>query len=377
MAVRIPFLDLGAMHDEIRDDLDRVWTDTVDQSAFVGGDAVARFEAEFARYCGVGHCVGVANGTDALELVLRALAVGPGDEVVLPTNTFFATLEAVRLVGARPVLVDVDPATLLMRVDAAEAAITPRTAAVIAVHLFGQTVDLDAFADLSARTGVPLIEDAAQAHGARWDDRVAGSAGIAACFSFYPGKNLGALGDGGAVVTDDPRLEAVVRSLANHGRDPTSARGHGRVGRNSRLDGLQAGVLSAKLGHLDAWNARRRQIWDRYTAALAGTAAEPVRQSARATSVHHLAVVRVPERDEVRRRLAESGIATGVHYPVPCHRLPPFGPDEHVPLAVAERAAGEILSLPMYPQLSDGDVDTVAARLTEVLGEVRERSGVS
>lgn len=363
----IPFLDLRATHDELRGELDRVWSDTVDASGFVGGDAVARFEREFATYCGTDRCVGVANGTDAIELVLRALDIGPGDDVIVPANTFFATAEAVHLAGARPVFVDVDPDTLLLTAETAAAALTPRTAAIVVVHLYGQPVDLDAFAALAERTGVALVEDAAQAHGARWLDRPAGSVGVAGCFSFYPGKNLGALGDGGAVVTDDPALEARVRSLANHGRDHASPRGHAVVGRNSRLDGLQAGLLSRKLPRLDGWNERRRHLWTRYVRALEGGPATPVAIDPRSTSSIHLAVVQVDDRDQVRRRLRELGVATGIHYPVPCHRLPPLGPDEHAGLPVAEAAADRILSLPMYPQLSDAQVDAVVERIGRVL----------
>jgi dTDP-4-amino-4,6-dideoxygalactose transaminase len=358
MTDRIPFMDLHALHEDLRPELDRVWSGTLASSGFVGGEAVDRFEDEFARYVGSRHAIGVANGTDALELVLRGLGIGAGDEVIVPANTFYATAEAVHMAGALPVFVDVDPDTLLTTPAIVEAAVGARTAAVIVVHLFGQPVDLDGFRALSERLGVPVIEDSAQAHGARWGERRAGSAGVAGCFSFYPGKNLGALGDGGAVVTDDADLAARVRSLANHGRDPSSPGGHGLVGRNSRLDGLQAGVLSCKLPHLDGWNARRREIWSVYETRFAGGPVVPVTVDARATSVHHLAVVRVRERDTVRSRLDDHGVATGIHYPVPCHRLPPV--DGHHPLPEVERAADEILSLPMYPHLDAVTARTVA-----------------
>jgi dTDP-4-amino-4,6-dideoxygalactose transaminase len=366
----VPFLDLRAAHDELRPELDRVWADTLDHSGFVGGPELEGFEEEFGRYCSHRLAIGVANGTDALELVLRALGVGVGDEVVVPANTFYATAEAVYQVGADPVFVDVDPSALLVTAEAVEAAIGPRTAAIIVVHLFGQSVDLDAFERLSQRTGIPLVEDAAQAHGARWGDRVAGSVGVAGCFSFYPGKNLGALGDGGAVVTADPDVAATVRSLSNHGRDAGHPTGHRAVGRNSRLDALQAGVLRRKLPRLDDWNRQRRSIWSRYVDGFAGTAVRPLAIPDRCTSVHHLAVVRVPRREEVRRRLSGAGVATGVHYPVPCHRLPPLDDGTHAPLPVTEAAAGEILSLPMYPQLPDHAIDVVIERVRDAVDDL-------
>lgn len=366
----IPFLDLAALHDEVRPQLDEVWARTVDQSAFIGGSQVAAFEEQFATYCGRRFAVGVANGTDAIELTLRALGIGPGDEVIVPANTFYATVEAVHHVGAQPVFVDVDAETLLMTPGKTEPALSARTAAIIVVHLFGATVDLDAFAALAGRAGVALVEDAAQAHGARWQDEVAGSVGVAGCFSFYPGKNLGALGDGGAIVLDDPELARRLRSLSNHGRDDASPRGHSVVGRNSRLDGLQAGLLSTKLPRLDGWNERRRELWSLYEKGFAGSPVTPVTVDSNSTSVHHLAVVRVPARDEVRRRLTEAGVATGIHYAVPCHRLPPLGPRQHSPLAVAEEAAEQILSLPMFPQLGEERAHIVIERVLDAVSGV-------
>jgi dTDP-4-amino-4,6-dideoxygalactose transaminase len=372
-ATSVPFLDLRVLHDELRPELDAVWTSALDHSGFIGGEPVERFEVEFAAFCRRAHAIGVANGTDALELVLRGLGIGVGDEVIVPANTFYATAEAVYLVGADPVFIDVEADTLLAPPSAIEAALTSRTAAVIAVHLFGQTVDLDGYRAVADHAGIALIEDAAQAHGARWRQHPAGSVGVAGCFSFYPGKNLGALGDGGAIVTDDPGLAAALRSLANHGRDASTPLGHGRVGRNSRLDALQAGVLSAKLPRLNAWNAHRRRIWGRYAEGLTGSGASPLVVPAGSTSVHHLAVVRVRDRDLVRSRLTDQGIGTGVHYPVPCHRLPPLVPDQHRPLPVAEQAADEILSLPMYPQLTDDQVSRV---IEAVIAATREHADV-
>lgn len=371
----VPFLDLRAGNDEVRDDLDRCWQTAVDQSGFVGGDAVSVFEMAFARYCGQPHAVGVANGTDALTLILQGLGVGAGDEVIVPTNTFIATPEAVSNVGATPVFIDVDPATLLMQPDRVRGAITDRTAAVMAVHLYGQMVDMVGLAEVCREARLHLIEDAAQAHGARRDGHVAGSLGIAAAFSFYPGKNLGALGDAGAIVTADRELAAVIRSLANHGRSETSASEHLRIGSNSRLDSLQASLLTVKLDRLDDWNEQRRSV-HRWYRELLPAGATPVSVAGSSEPVHHLEVVQVDHRDDVRVRLAEAGIATGIHYPVPCHRLAAFSDseprdpndDRQTPhLAVSEAAAGRILSLPMYPQMGRDAVVAVCDALGRAL----------
>lgn len=359
----IPFLDLGAMHAEIRDELETAWRSIADTGRFIGGEPVERFEADWASYCGTGCAVGVANGTAALELGLMALGIGRGDEVIVPTNTFIATASAVAAVGAEPVFVDVDPATLLLSADGVAAAIGPNTAAVIVVHLYGQPADMDAVNAVAARAGIAVIEDAAQAHGATWRGRRTGSLGTLGCFSFYPGKNLGAFGDAGAVVTDDRALAERLRSLANHGRSRSNPYFHQYRGGNHRLDALQAAVLSAKLPRLDQWNARRRRIMARYGALLAGAPVAIPPVAAEALSSHHLAVVRVAERDRVRQHLADAGIATGIHYPIPCHRQPAFGDAAHAPLPVAEKAADEILSLPLYPHLGDADI----ARVAEVL----------
>jgi dTDP-4-amino-4,6-dideoxygalactose transaminase len=366
----IPFLDMGAMHAEVREDLDERWRATIDSSGFVGGAAVSEFEAEFAQFCDCRIAVGVANGTDALELILRGLGIGPGDEVIVPTNTFFATAEAVCNVGASPVFIDVEPTTLLMTSSLVAEAITSRTAAVIAVHLFGQMPEMDAIAATCRARGIHLVEDAAQAHGATWNGARAGSFGVAAAFSFYPGKNLGALGDGGAVVTNDAALADRIRSLANHGRSVDGGQDHAVIGVNSRLDALQASALSVKLGRLSDWNQRRRHVHDWYRDALP-EGAVALRIASEAGAVHHLEVVQVDGRDEVRDRLADAGVATGIHYPVPCHRLPVFR--DRVPqqsLPVAEAAAGRILSLPMFPHLDRPTVETICSRLGEVLGKV-------
>ena len=253
-AMDVPFIDLAAMTGEVRAAVSDAWRGLLDSNRFIGGEAVDRFESEWAAYCGTTQAIGMANGTDAIQLTLRALGIAEGDEVIVPANSFVATAEAVVLAGATPRFADVDPATLLLNADALTAALTNRTRAVIVVHLYGQMVDMDAIGRVAERAGIAVIEDAAQAHGATWRGRSAGSVGIAGCFSFYPGKNLGAFGDAGAVVTSDAALAARLRSLRDHGRAGGSHYDHAYLGTNSRLDALQAVVLSAKLARLDDWN---------------------------------------------------------------------------------------------------------------------------
>jgi dTDP-4-amino-4,6-dideoxygalactose transaminase len=365
--MHIPFLDLRQMHAEIAGELEPVWRSVLDSGGFIGGELIERFEAAWAGYCGTSRAVGLASGTAALELSLRALDIGPGDEVVLPTNTFIATASAVANVGATPVFVDVDPASLLMTAGDVSAALSPRTAAVIAVHLYGQPADMDALAEVARRAGIAVIEDAAQAHGATWNGRRAGGLSTVGCFSFYPGKNLGAYGDAGAIVTNDAALADRVRSLANHGRAANDAGLHEHRGGNHRLDTLQAAVLLAKLPHLDRWNAQRRAAAERYRRLLADLPVALPAVADGASSSHHLAVIRVPERDAVRRHLAAAGIATGIHYPIPCHRQPAFAEQAERHLPVAEAAAAEILSLPMYPHLPAAAIDRVVEGLSQAV----------
>ncbi|MEP7177949.1 MAG: DegT/DnrJ/EryC1/StrS family aminotransferase, partial [Pseudonocardiales bacterium] len=321
-------------------------------------------------YCGTTHAVGVANGTDAIHLTLRAMDIGEGDEVVVPANSFVATAEAVVLAGATPRFADVDPATLLITADELEAAVTSRTRAVIVVHLYGQMADMDSLSRAAERLGIEIIEDAAQAHGARWNGRCAGSVGRAGCFSFYPGKNLGAFGDAGAVVTPDPALAARLRALRDHGRASGSHYQHDYLGTNSRLDAVQAVVLSAKLERLDEWNEARRAIAARYRETIAETAADFVEEAPGAHGVYHLAVARVPQRDQVRQWLREQGIETGIHYPTPIHRLAPYEHPSARPLPIAEQAAEQVLSLPIFPHLTPAQVSHVCraiASLDELL----------
>jgi dTDP-4-amino-4,6-dideoxygalactose transaminase len=367
--MEIPFIDLGAMHHGLSVELDDAWVRIRRTDAFIGGEAVERFEAEWADYCAADHCVGIANGTAALELTLKAMDIGPGDEVIVPGNTFIATAEAVVAAGARPVFIDVDPATLLMTAEGVQAMITGRTAAVVVVHLYGQPADMDALGAVARAAGIAIIEDAAQAHGATWNGKPAGSQSDAGCFSFYPGKNLGAFGDAGAVVTQDPALARRIRMLSNHGRPAGAPHLHEMVGGTNRLDALQAAILSIKLKRLDDWNAGREHAMQLYRNALRDMPVEFVRTAPGARSCHHLAVIQVDRRDDLRRSLAAADIATGIHYPIPCHRQRPFLDERTPPLPVTERAAHRILSLPMYPHLTEEQVYHVAEAIGRAMAE--------
>jgi dTDP-4-amino-4,6-dideoxygalactose transaminase len=360
---KVPFLDMVAINSVLTGDLDNAWKTVLQHGYFVGGPEVERFENDFARYCEVAHCVGVGNGTDALELILAALGIGYGDDVIVPANTFVATVEAVCAVGARPVFVDVLPTTLQIDVDAVASAIGPATAAVIGVHLFGQMADCHALLRLTNRHGLALIEDASQSHGARLRGRRAGSLGVAGAFSFYPGKNLGALGDGGAVVTQDAGLADRIRQLANHGRSADDRHRHDQRGRNSRLDTLQAALLSVKLAGLDRANQARRLAMARYVRELPPWL-PPLGTHPEAESVFHLAVVRAEHRARVISDLDRNGIGWGIHYPIPCHRQPAYA-EFSESLPVVEQAAMEILSLPMSPTISDEQIDRVCTVLWE------------
>jgi dTDP-4-amino-4,6-dideoxygalactose transaminase len=368
-AARIPFTDLGAAAAEVWPAIADDYLECLLSGGYIGGPSVTAFERAWADYCGTGHAVAVGNGTDALLLTLTALGIGPGDEVVVPANTFIATAAAVVRAGAVPRFADVSEDTLLITPATLTAAITPRTRAVIVVHLFGQVPDMPALLAVAAAAGLMVIEDAAQAHGAEWDRRRAGSFGEAACFSFYPGKNLGAAGDAGAVVTSRPDLAERVRSLANHGRAAGAHYEHASVGVNSRLDALQAIMLLGKLARLESWTQARIALAGHYRRLLAGSGVALPVAAPPARHVYHLFVVRVAGRDRVRAGLARRGIETGVHYPVPCHRQPPLRRFSPGRLPVAERAAEELLSLPLHPHMTHGQAERVCEALTEVLAE--------
>jgi dTDP-4-amino-4,6-dideoxygalactose transaminase len=359
--MKVPFLDLGRLHASIRGELDEVIATTIDSSGFINGPAVSAFEAEFAVAHDADHAIGCGSGTVALELALRALGLGRGDEVIVPSMTFFATAEAVANVGATPVVADVEAATLLLGPAQVDAVRTDRTRAVLPVHLYGHVVPFE-YMEAWAASGLLVVEDAAQAHLATWRGRPVGASSRAACFSFFPGKNLGALGDAGAVLTQDPDLAHRIMQLRDHGRLEKYV--HAEFGMAARLDALQARVLQVKLRHLATWTARRRAVAARYRELLAD--AESVRLVPWDDgAVHHLLVVRLHDRDRMAAALADEGVGTGVHYPVPLSRQPPLAGRTR-PCPVSERAADEILSLPMDPLMSDAEVDFVCERVLDL-----------
>ena len=365
---QVPFLDLRAQHDPLRAELLAAIGEVIDRSAFAGGPMVAQLEEDFAAYCQTGVAVGVGSGTEALWLALLAQGIGPGDEVITVPNTFMATAEAISYCGAKPVFVDVDEQTYTLDPRQLERAITPRTKAVIPVHLFGQMADMDPIMEIAQRHCLMVIEDACQAHGAEYKGRRAGSIGHAGCYSFYPGKNLGAWGEAGAVVTNDRALAAKIRILRDHGQETKYH--HSCIGWNARMDGIQAAVLRVKLKGLDHGNAARRAHARRYDELLSGLEHLAVPPAAEyGVHVYHLYVVRVPERDRILQALAQRGIACGIHYPKPVHLQ---GAYRSLGLGlgsfpVAERCAGEFLSLPMFPELTPTQVETVARELKAVL----------
>lgn len=366
-APTVPFFSIETAHPQLTAAVRGRWSDIVGSAAFIGGAHLDAFESAWATYCDTRHAVGVGNGTDAIHLALRALGVGRGDEVLVPANTFVASVEAVVLSGATPRFVDVGSHSLLLTPEGLTAAITPRTAAVVAVHLYGNVCDLDGIMRVARRHGIAVLEDAAQAHGARWRGRHVGSFGDAGCFSFYPGKTLGAFGDGGAVVSNDSGLIERIRSISNHGRTQSSRYEHDVVGTNSRLDALQAAVLHAKLPYLAGWVRSRRRIVERCRDALHGTNASVPATATGAQPAWHLNVIRVPERDAVRQSLAAHNIGTGVHYPIPCHLQPAYQRYGEQPMPVAESAAAEVISLPLFPQMHDDQVEAVCQSLRSAL----------
>ncbi|MGI0494168.1 DegT/DnrJ/EryC1/StrS family aminotransferase [Alkalinema pantanalense CENA528] len=382
VSVAVPFVDLSPQHQPLQAELAQAVQTIMQRGDYVLGPVVAEFEATFARACGVSYGVGVASGTDAIALGLQACGIGPGDEVILPANTFVATLIGVMRTGAKPVLVDCEPQTALMDLIAAENAITPNTRAIVPVHLYGQMVSPTLLLDLANTYDLLIFEDAAQAHLAEREGYRAGSIGQAAAFSFYPSKNLGAMGDGGMVVTQDERVAQTLRSLRNYGAPRKYF--HTELGINSRLDSLQAAVLQVKLPHLAGWNRERANIADAYNLRLkplASLGILPLQNHAGRGHVYHLYVTRllteqsglrettsVP-RQLIQEMLDRQGIQTGIHYPLPCHLQPAFKSLGYRPgdFPVAERLSEEILSLPMYPGLTDMQVDLVVNALADAL----------
>ncbi len=368
LTMQIPFVDLKAQYATVREEVQAAMLAVLDGMDLVLGPNLRAFESEFAAYCGAAHAIGVAQGTDALTLALRACGIGPGDEVITVSHTFIATAEAITQLGATPVFVDIDPATYTLDPSKLEAAIGPRTRAIVPVHLYGQMADMDAIMPIARSHGLAVIEDACQAHGAEDKGRRAGSIGDAAAFSFYPSKNLGAYGDGGAITTNSRAIADCVRRLRDHGS--TRKYEHQEMGWNSRLDEIQAAALRVKLRYLDEWNERRRDHAAAYEMALADLDLALPQTRPGASHVYHLYVVQTEARDFARQLLTNVGVATGIHYPIPAHQQPAAQGITRVAgdLRVTEWLAPRILSLPMYAELEAAQLTYVANSLRRVWG---------
>ena len=365
--MKVPFVDLETQYGMIKSEIDKAITDVIEESAFIGGKYVTEFEEKFADFCNSKFCIGVGNGTDALYIALRALGVGQGDEVITVANSFIATSEAITMTGARVVFVDCNSHTYNIDAGKITAAVTTRTKAVVPVHLYGQPADVAKIKEIADEYGLFIVEDAAQAHGAEINGQRVGNFGDMGCFSFYPGKNLGAYGDAGAIVTNKEDLAVKCRMIANHGR--LEKYDHQFEGVNSRLDGLQAAILSVKLKHLEKWTELRRANAERYNKLFGGTNVVTPFEVSGVKHVYHLYVVRVRNRDAVQVSLKKHGIATGVHYPVALPNLPAYAYLGHVAddFPVATKYSKEVLSLPMYPELSNDQIEYVCERLIEAI----------
>jgi dTDP-4-amino-4,6-dideoxygalactose transaminase len=359
LTLNVPFVDLHAQYAAIRSPVQDAIREVLESGSFILGPNVEQFESAFADYCGGGEAIGVGSGTDALHLALRACSVGPGDEVITVSNSFVATALAIDHVGATPVFVEVDPVSYTMDVSKVEALVTPRTRAILPVHLYGQAADLDPILEIARRNNLFVIEDACQAHGAEYRGARVGALGDIGCFSFYPAKNLGAYGDGGLVLTRRADLAERVRLLRNYGQIRKYQ--HILKGYNSRLDELHAAVLLAKLAHLDAWNAARRRVAESYRAGIQAESVTLPSEHANARHVYHLYVIRTANRDALQEWLTARGITSQIHYPVPIHKQEAYRALDvsRAQLALTEELAGEVLSLPMYPELTDAQVDWV------------------
>jgi len=369
--MKVPFVDLGMQYQSLKGEMLPAIESVCSGSRFILSRDVKEFEEDFAAYVGGKYAVGLASGTDALHFALRAIGVGPGDEVITVTNTFIATVLAIWQAGAKPVLVDCDPISYNIDVEAIKRAITPRTKAIIPVHLYGQPADMDPIMELAASRGIKVVEDACQAHGAWYKGRRVGSIGAAGCFSFYPGKNLGAYGDGGIVVTNDPDVAGKLRMLRDYGQSEKYR--HISKGFNSRLDGLQAAVLRVKLRHLDSWNRLRSEHADAYVNGLKAAAGivlpavvvDPGKTPGAIPHIFHLFVIKVAQRDKVAKALGDAGVATGIHYPIPVHLQGAFADlgDRRGSFPNSEKLADEVLSLPMYPELRAEQIEWVCSNL--------------
>jgi dTDP-4-amino-4,6-dideoxygalactose transaminase len=368
--MKIPFLDLRAQHDSIRDEIEFAIKQVIDSTAFAGGPFVTQFEKEFASFCQCDYAIGVGTGTDALWLSLLALGIGEGDEVITVPNTFIATAEAISFTGARPVFVDIEEKTYNMNPTLLEAALTPRTKAIIPVHLYGQMADMDPIMEIAKAHKLFVIEDACQAHGAEYKGRRAGSIGETGCFSFYPGKNLGACGEGGAIVTNNPDLEKKIRILRDHGQPKKYY--HTVIGWNARMDGLQGAILSVKLKHLVPWNEARRKNAQLYGELLAEVDGVFVpREADYAKHVYHIYAIRLQNRDALISALAEKDITCGIHYPVPVHLQEAYHFLElrAGSYPIAEKCAEELVSLPMFPELTKGQIHHVVHEIKKFLNK--------
>ena len=359
MDAKIPYLDLVAQLRPLRKEIDAVIVRTIDNCSFCLGPDVAQFEKDFAKFIGAEHCVGFNSGTSALHVAMLLLGVGPGDEVVTTPFTFVATSWAISYVGAKPVFVDVDDATFNLDPKLVERAITPRTKAVMPVHLYGHPFDLDPILEICRKHKFPLVEDTAQSHGAKYKGKTVGTFGEISCFSFYPGKNLGACGEGGALLTNNAAFDKRARALREHGS--TVRYYHDEVGYNYRMEGIQGAVLGVKLKHLAKWTAERRRVAHRYHELLADTPLQLPREAAWGESAYHLYVVRHPRRDELKAHLEANGVGCALHYPVPLHLQKCYANLGHKPgdFPVAEKAARECLSLPIFPELTDPQIQRV------------------
>jgi len=362
----IPFVDLRAQYLSIKAEIDEAIARVLETSAFVLGREVEAFEAAFAEYVGAKFCVGLSNGTAAVQLAVMACGIGAGDEVIIPANTFFASAEGVSTAGATPVFVDADSVSYTIDPAKIEAAITPRTRAIMPVHLYGQSADLEPIWEIAAQHKLLVIEDAAQAHGSLYKGRRVGALSNAGCFSFYPGKNLGAYGEGGAVVTNDETVARHVRLLRDHGSERKYR--HEIIGYNFRLEGIQGAVLNVKLRHLDKWNNLRRAHAARYNELLAGSRLKLPREMPYARHVYHLYVVQTDKRDALQQRLSEAGVQTGIHYPIPVHLQPAYASMGHKlgDFPESERQAERVLSLPMFPELNDEQIKRVAEVINQL-----------